>query len=169
MQARGTRCGILVLTSLLALVHAQNKPDITEAWDRLLGESATEAPSAARRGVARTTAPDFLSHFFLESRSEFVRQQIGFSGLPTVAGFTPQLDVFPGPFQPSANTIYETLSFGTRGWLSPRVGTDFSIRHAQDLTRVNSGSPAMSILETFSSHRKLELTEAVVSGSSKWN
>jgi len=162
MQARGTRRGILILSSLLTAVHAQNKPDITEAWDRLLEDTATQAPRAGRT-VPRAPAQDFLNHFFLESRTEFVRQQIGFSGLPTVAGFTPRLDVFPGPFQPTANTIYETLSFGTRGWLSPRVGTDFSIRHAQDLTRVNSGSPAMSILETFSSHRKLELTEAVVS------
>src|SRR5262249_48503629 len=149
MHARGTRRGIVILSSLLTAVHAQNKPDITEAWGRLFEGTAAETPSSAGRSAPRAPAQDFLNHFFLESRSEFVRQQIGFSGLPTVAGFTPQLDVFPGPFQPSANTIYETLTFGTRGWLSPRVGTDFSIRHAQDLTRVNSGSPAMSILETF--------------------
>src|SRR5215510_5422998 len=110
MQARGTRRGILILSSLLTAVHAQNKPDITEAWDRLLEDTATQAPRAGRT-VPRAPAQDFLNHFFLESRTEFVRQQIGFSGLPTVAGFTPRLDVFPGPFQPTANTIYETLSF----------------------------------------------------------
>jgi len=142
---------------------AQQKPDITEAWNRLLDGTAIEARSAAGRVTAASPARDFLNHFFLESRTEFLRQQIGFSGQPTVAGFTPMLNVFPGPFQPAENTIYQTLRFGTREWISPRIGTDFSLRYAQDLSRVEPGSPALSILETFKGHRTAQLTEAAVS------
>jgi hypothetical protein len=107
---------------------------------------------------------DFLNHFYLESRSEYTRQQIGFTGQPTITGFTEALPgIFPGPFEPSSNTFSQSLSFGTRGWLSPRLSTDFSVRYMQDLTRVDSGSPALSILETFAGNHKIELTEAVVS------
>jgi len=168
MPARGISRPVLILTSLLAAAHAQKKPDITEAWGRLLEDTAIETHASAGRVVApapapKSTAQDFLNHLFLESRTEFMRQQTGFSGEPTTAGFTPLQNVFPGPFQPSANTIYQTLNFGTRGWLSPRIGTDFSMRYAQDLTRVEAGSPALSVLETYQGHRRTELTEAVVS------
>jgi hypothetical protein len=107
---------------------------------------------------------DFIDRFYLESRSQFTRQQIGFTGQPTITGFTDALPgIFPGPFEPASNTISQSLSFGTRGWLSPRLSTDFSVRYAQDLTRVDSGSPAQSLLETFAGSRQIELTEAVVS------
>src|SRR5437899_2760055 len=169
MPARRTSRSAAILAVLLAAAaKAQKKPAITDAWDRLLEDTAGETHSTAVPMVAPAPATeslskDFLNDFFLEGRSEFVRQQIGFSGEPTTAGFTVLQNVFPGPFQPSANTIYQTLNFGTRGWLSPRIGTDFSLRYAQDLTPVESGSPALSALETFRGHRRAELTEAVVS------
>ena len=153
---------VLALISL-GVAWAQQKPDITEAWDRLLDGTPIEAPSVSGRVAAAPAARDFLKHFFLESRTEFMRQQVGFSGQPTVAVFTAQQNVFPGPFQPSAKTLYQTLRFGTREWISPRIGTDFSLRYAQDLSRVEPGSPALSILETFKGHRTTQMTEAVVS------
>lgn len=94
----------------------------------------------------------------------FTHQQIGFTGQPTITGFNDVLPgIFPGPFEPTSNAISQSLSFGTRGWLLPRINTDFSVRYAQDLTRLNQGSPALSILETFPGNRRIELTEAVVS------
>src|SRR5207248_6460456 len=141
---------------LLFAAQAQEQPDITEAWDHLLGNAATKAQSPAdlRRNV-------FLDHFYLESRTQFIRQQIGFTGQPTITGFTDVLPgIFPGPFEPASNTISQSLSFGTRGWLSQRISTDFSVRYMQDLSRVDSGSPALSILETFHGNRHIELTEA---------
>jgi hypothetical protein len=162
MRAWSSSRWVLILVSPLLNAQAQNKPDITEAWSRLLEATSSAAPARPVREAR--PAQDLLNHFFLESRSEFMRQQIGFSGQPTIAGFVDALPgIFPGPFQPSANTFYQTLSFGTRGWLSPRIGTDFSIRHSQNLTRVDSGSPALSALETFAGQRRTELTEAVVS------
>jgi hypothetical protein len=146
---------------LLFAAQAQEQPDITEAWDRLLGNAPAQArlPVDPRRN-------DFLDHFYLESRTQFTRQQIGFTGQPTITGFTDVLPgIFPGPFEPASNTISQSLSFGTRGWLSPRISTDFSVRYAQDLTRVDSGSPALSILETFPGNRQIQLTEAVVTVS----
>src|ERR1700736_2859958 len=142
---------------VLFAARAQEKADITEAWDTLLGNAPAEARTAVDAG-----RKDFLDHFYLESRTQFTRQQIGFTGQPTITGFTDVLPgVFPGPFEPSSNTISQSLSFGTRGWLSPRLSTDFSVRYMQDLTRVNTGSPTLSILETFAGNRQIELTEAV--------
>jgi hypothetical protein len=150
---------ILVAISLLFTAQAQEQAGITEAWDKLLGNTPAQA-----RPAADPHERDFLDHFYLESRSQFTRQQIGFTGQPTITGFTQMLPgPFPGPFEPSSNTISQSLSFGTRGWLSPRISTDFSLRYVQDLTRVDSGSPTLSILETFAGNRKIELTEAVVS------
>ena len=143
---------------LLFAAQAQEQPDITQAWDKLLGNAPTQAQPAVDPG-----RKDFLDHFYLESRTQFTRQQIGFTGQPTITGFTDVLPgVFPGPFEPASNTISQSLSFGTRGWLSPRVSTDFSLRYMQDLTRVDSGSPALSLLETFPGNRQIQLTEAVV-------
>ena len=99
---------------------AQTKPDITKAWNSVLADGSTVAagsvvqpPAAGRESQAR----DLVSHFFLESRTEVMRQQISFSGLPTLAGFLPAM--YPGPFDPGATTLYQTLNFGTRGWMSP--------------------------------------------------
>src|SRR5579859_3977466 len=159
-RKRSASCVPACLSSfLLFAVQAQSQTDITEAWDKLLGNTAADAQPAA---VPRSG--DLLNRFYLESRSEFTRQQIGFTGQPTITGFTDALPgVFPGPFEPASNTISQSLSFGTRGWLSPRISTDFSVRYLQDLTRVDSGSPALSLLETFAGNRRVELTEAVVS------
>jgi hypothetical protein len=159
-RRRSSSCARICLSSLISLnALAQTPPDITAAWDQLLGNTTTlSAP------LAVSTREDFLNHFYLESRSLFTRQQIGFTGQPTITGFTDVLPgIFPGPFEPSSNTISQSLSFGTRGWLSPRINTDFSVRYAQDLTRVDPGSPALSFLDTFPGHRRIELTEAVVS------
>jgi hypothetical protein len=149
----------LVSISLLFAAQAQEQSDIAEAWDKLLGSTPAQA-----RPAADPTRADFLSHFYLETRSQFTRQLIGFTGQPTITGFTELLPgPIPGPFEPASNTVTQSLSFGTRGWLSPRISTDFSVRYAQDLTHINSGSPTLSILETFRGNHKIELTEAVVS------
>ncbi len=152
---------IWILLFLPAAARAENKFDITEAWDRLLGE-ATPAASAPAPRVP--PADDFLNHFFLETRSEFTRQQIGFTGQPTITGFSDVLPgLFPGPFQSGSSAFSQSLSFGTRSWLSPRIGADFSVRYQQDLTPVPAGSPALTLLETFPGNRKLEWTEAALS------
>ena len=88
---------LAILITLLGVAQAQEKPDITEAWNTLLEGTAIVAPA---RTITLPASRDFLNHFFLESRTEFTRQQVGFSGQPTVAGFTAMLNVFPGPFQP---------------------------------------------------------------------
>ena len=158
MRARSSSRWVLVFVSLPFAAQAQQS-DITEAWDKILGNTACDA-----RQPAGVRQDDFLNHFYLESRSQYARQQIGFTGQPTITGFTDALPgIFPGPFESASNTFSQSLSFGTRGWLSPRLSTDFSIRYMQDLTRVDSGSPALSILETFAGSRKIELTEAVLS------
>src|SRR5260370_36446819 len=123
----------LLLISVCFAAQAQEPPDITEAWDKLLGNAA---PAAAPATAPRRE--DFLNRFYLESRTLFTHQQIGFTGQPTITGFNDVLPgIFPGPFEPTANAISQSLSFGTRGWLSPRINTDFSVRYAQDLTRLN--------------------------------
>jgi hypothetical protein len=51
---------------------------------------------------------------------------------------------------------------GTRGWLSDRINTHFSIRYQQDLTHVDPGAPAQNVLETFDSNRLIEVLGASV-------
>jgi hypothetical protein len=126
------------------------------------GPVLTPAPPPA----AENTAQDFFSHFFFETRTEYWRTQTSFSGQPTLTGvinaplspfFNPNGIPDPSVFQPSSNDLYSFMDWGTRGWLSDRVNTDFSFRYRQDLTHVDEGSPELSILNTFGANRRFEL------------
>ena len=54
------------------------------------------------------------------------------------------------------------LDLGTRGWLSDRVNTHFTLRYEQDLDHVDSGAPAQNIIETFGADRRFELLNASI-------
>jgi len=53
--------------------------------------------------------------------------------------------------------MYSFLNWGTRGWLSDRLNTDFSFRYQQDITHVDDASPVIGILNTFNANRELQL------------
>jgi hypothetical protein len=116
-------------------------------------------------------ADDFLNHVFFETRTAYIRENTFFTGQPTATGvinvvpgpnFNPNGIGYPGAFQPSANSMDSFMDFGTRGWLSDRVNTYFSLRYQQDLTHLTDASPALSILNTFGASRLFELTSAYV-------
>lgn len=151
-------------------------PDITEAWNGLLQgaipqQAADPALTVQQLPVENGHAADFRDHFFLETRTEFRREQTDFTGNPTVTGvinapvtgiFNPNGVPDPSVFQPSSNVLYSFLNWGTRGWLSDRVNTDFSFRYEQDLTQVNLGAPVQGFLNTFHGNRRLELLTGYV-------
>ncbi len=170
-----TFCLILALPLLTPAQSAQQqtKPaDMNSYWDKLLQETIPSAPpdlalTAPQEPVTRRAAADFLNHFFFESRTEYLRQEISFSGRPTPervinAPFSsfllnPTGIPFPDSFQPNSDQIFHFMNWGTREWLSPRLNTNFSFRYRQDLSHVTESSPALSILNTFPSTRRLEL------------
>ena len=119
----------------------------------------------------KSAARDFLDHFFYNTRSEYVHQQATFSGLPTLTGVVdrepgpvadPEAIPFPGAFQPHSGHFYSSMNWGTQGWLSPRINTHFSLRYRQDLSALDIGSPARTVVNTFSRNRLFELTTGVV-------
>jgi hypothetical protein len=157
---------------------AETKPgeDIGEAWDNLLKGTMPQSAADQALTVAQTPsevgpASDFLNHFFMDTRTEYLRTQTFFTGLPTL---TRVIDAPPSPvfnpagipyspaFQSSTNTMYSFLNWGTRGWLSDRVNTNFSFAYAQDLTHVTNASPELSIINTFGSNRRLELASGYI-------
>jgi hypothetical protein len=162
---------------VISSAHAQPPaaPDITQAWSELL--QAPQAPPAPAlllpRQAPRAENPEagFRDHFFLETRTEFRSEQTYFTGLPTVTGVinAPPSGVFnpngipdPAAFQPGNNTLYSFLNWGTRGWLSSRINTNFSFRYEQDLTRLDPGAPSQGFLNTFYGNRRLELLSGYV-------
>ena len=150
--------------------------DIAAAWDSLLKSAMLQstpdpALSVAQTSYERGRPSDFLNHFFMDTRTEYLRTQTFFSGLPTLTGVinAPPSTVFnPGgipyspAFQSSTNEMYSFLNWGTRGWLSDRVNTNFSFAYAQDLTTVTNASPQLSIINTFGSNRRLELASGFI-------
>ncbi len=121
--------------------------------------------------VERGVAGDFLNHAFFETRTEYQRTQTVFSGQPTLTGVidappgqitNPNGIPYPGAFQPDTNAMYSFLNWGTRGWLSDRINTNFSFRYQQDITPVDQGSPALGILNTFYGNRELQLLSGYV-------
>ena len=149
---------------------------IEAAWDRLLVDVIPQAPIDPALGVPQVptmegAADDFLRHFYFESITEYIREETSFSGEPTathVIDADPQEVAnregipFRGAFQPNSDRIYAFLNWGTRGWLSPRISTDFSLRYRQGLSHVTEGSPHLSLLNTFGANRRMELLSASV-------
>ena len=180
---------VCLLAGLPALAPAQDRADeeeesqqqdapadIGQAWDELLADVVPKAePDPAliveQRPVSKTAAGDFLNHFFFQAHTEYIRQDVRFSGRPTVTGV---FDGQPGEiadltgipfheaFQPSSDHLYSFMNLGTRGWLSPHVNTNFSFRYRQDLTHVELGSPTQSVLNTFGANRRLEMLSGFV-------
>lgn len=151
--------------SLSLICAAQDHREaINQAWSEVLGQTTTVK-------VAPAHPDDFLNHLFLESRTEYTREQTSFTGLPSLTGVinavpgslaNPAGIPLPGAFQPDANSLYEFLDFGTRGWLSPHVDTNFSLRYRQELTAVDPASPSLDLLTTYQDHRRVDLLGASV-------
>ena len=159
------------LSGTLSAQESEPKATIQDAWDAVLPVVAPQSVVPARRVTG-----DLASHFFFESRSEYWRTSTGFTGLPTVTGvinapftgiFNPNGIPYPPVFQPDANRVYSFLDFGTRGWLSDRVNTHFSVSYQQDVTAVQPGAPAQMVIETFGSNRTLALLNVSVEINSK--
>jgi hypothetical protein len=153
-----------------------NKESITEAWNGLLQGTIPQAqvdPTLTVPQVPVKTGPadDFLNHMYFDSRTEYIRQNYYFTGNPTVTGvinvppgplFNPSGIPDPNAFQPSGNQLYSFVNLGTRGWISDRINTHFSLRYREDLTHVDPGSPSLSILNTYPSNKLIELITANV-------
>lgn len=150
--------------------------DIASAWASVLHNPSAPptvdpALTVAQAPIEHWSAGDFLNHAFFEMRTEYQRTQTSFSGQPTLTGVidvppgqvvNPNGIPYPGDFQPDTNTMYSFLNWGTRGWLSDRINTNFSFRYQQDLTHVDQGSPALGILNTFYGNRELQLLSGYV-------
>lgn len=144
---------------------------MADAWGGVLQNAVpAEHPDVALSAQQVPGHPgaggDFVNHFFFETRTEYWRTQTDFSGQPTITGvinvppgtaFNPAGIPDPAVFQSSTNEMYSFLNFGTRGWGSDRVNTDFSMRYRTDLSFVNPGSPGLDILNTFHGSRRFEL------------
>jgi len=155
--------------------------NIASAWTNILQNPVAPATADPRLNVPQVplrgwSAGDFLNHAFFETRTEYLRTQTSFTGDPTITGV---IDVppgqvanpggipYPGAFQPSTNTMYSFLNFGTRGWLSDRVNSNFSFRYQQELTPVDAGSPQLGIINTFYGNREFQLLSGYVDISGK--
>jgi hypothetical protein len=144
---------------------------IAQAWDDVIGNVLPQSPTdpiltVPQTPVSRGGAGDFINHFFFQSSTEYIRQDVSFSGLPTPTGVieaAPGAVFEPGgipavsPFQPSSDHVYHFMNWGTRGWLSPRVNTNFTARYRQDLTQVQRGAPQQTVNNTFGANRRIEL------------
>lgn len=149
---------------------------IGAAWDSLLsGPNSQTVPDVALTTMETKyeAAPvgDFENHFFMNNRTDYLHTQTWFTGRPTATGVineppsmmaNPEGIPYSPAFQSSTNDMYSVLNFGTRGWISPRVSTNFTLLYGQDITRVNSASPQLSIIDTFGSNRYLQLMTGYV-------
>lgn len=145
-------------------------PELSQTWSDVLEHASTPEKADSVLTVPQVTretggAVDFLNHLFFEIRTEYWRTQTDFTGQPTVTGvinvppgntFNPAGIPDPSVFQSSTNESYSFLNFGTRGWGSDRINTNFSMRYRADLTHVTTGSPGLDILNTFPGNRKFE-------------
>jgi hypothetical protein len=152
--------------------------DIGAAWDNLMavsGAVTTAAPDPVflqpQATPKQTDVGDFLNHFFFETRSNYERYQTNFTGNPTYSGvinapdtgtFNPAGIPSTSAFQPGSNRVESFISLGTRGYGSDRINTHFSLRYRQDLTKVQIGSPAENVVETFYGNRLWEFLDASV-------
>jgi hypothetical protein len=152
-------------------LSTQTPTAISDAWSGVLENAvAPEHPDVAlsepQTNPHVNPALDFVNHLYIDMRTELWRTQTSFSGQPTATGVingTPSSTFNPAgipsveAFQPTANELYTLLSFGTRGWGSDRVNTDFSLRYRTDLTNVYLGAPGQDILNTYPRSRKFEI------------
>jgi len=148
----------------------QATPTITSAWDGLLQGTIPQMQVDPSIGVAQNpvkhgAADDLENHFYFDSRTEYTRENLYFTGQPNASGvinvapnglFNPNGIPDPNAFQPSGNWIYSFMDFGTTGWISDRVNTHFAIRYRQDLTHIDQGSPEQTILNSFGANRRVE-------------
>ncbi len=181
-------CVLILLTAALnaqqsatAEVPSAPNSNIASAWESVLGNpaappTADPALNIPQVEIEKWSAGDFLNHAFFETRTEYRRTQTSFSGQPTITGVidvppgqivNPNGIPYPGAFQPSTNSMYSFLNWGTRGWLSDRINTDFAFRYQQDITPVDPGSPALGVLNTFYGNRELQLLSGYVDISGK--
>lgn len=170
LLAFAAAAGAQEATKPAAPAAAQPMPSISDAWGGVL-ENVAPAEHPAVVNMPRSSPhnrglSDFADHLYLETSTEYWHTTTDFSGLPTATGVIngPASSVIlPGGipdssvFQPSGNELYTLLSFGTHGWGSDRVNTNFSIRYITDLTNVNPGSPVQNIINTYPGNRKFEL------------
>ncbi|MFY9804559.1 MAG: hypothetical protein WA211_20025 [Candidatus Acidiferrales bacterium] len=157
---------------------AENSPSesIGAAWDNLLKDVVPQiAPDAAltvgQTPFETTPAGDFLNHFFMNTRTEYLHTQTYFTGLPTATGvidapitgtFNPAGIPYPPAFQSNTNLMYSFLNWGTQGWLSDRVNSNFSFAYGQDITHTSPASPQLDILNTTGSNRRLQLLSGYI-------
>ena len=150
--------------------------NIKQAWDGLMAATIPKmepdpALVVAQPGFRRNSVDAFRNSFFFHGHSEFIHSRTTYTGLPTVTDVIdapireladPDGVPFPQAFQPSSSRVYSFMNFGTRGFGSERINTSFSFRYRQDITRVSSGSPLLTILNTFGGNRRLELTSGYI-------
>ncbi len=155
--------------------------DIGAAWDQLITGFIPTAPvdpvlQQIQSGTKPTGFDNFLTHFFLDTRTNYEHYETNFTGNPTTAGVINATDTgtfnpagIPGPaaFQPGSNRIGEFVDFGTNGFGSDRVNTHFAFRYLQDVNHVEIGSPAQNIVEQFHGNRLIEFLDATVQINSK--
>lgn len=167
---------LFVLMQADAPADSTSSESIGTAWDNLLQNTIPQSAPDPRLMVPQTPyeaapAEDFLDHFFVNTRTEYLRTQTYFTGLPTPTGvidaqpttvFNPAGIPYPPAFQSSTNVMYSSLNWGTRGWLSDRVSSNFSFAYGQDLTHVTDASPQLDVLNTFGSSRRLQLLSGYV-------
>jgi len=150
--------------------------NIGAAWDELLNGTASQSPPSPALTPAQTAyetgpANEFLNHFFMNTRTEYLRTQTFFTGLPTAtnvidAPFSPVFNPAGIPYSPAfqsgTNEVHSSLNWGTRGWLSARVNSNFSFAYSQYLAPVTDASPQLDMINTFGSDRRLELLSGYV-------
>ncbi|HKM48196.1 MAG TPA: hypothetical protein VJX69_11435 [Terriglobales bacterium] len=167
--------GLFALFFLMG-ANAEAGENIGTAWDNLLqNTTAQNAPdpalTAPQTPYEAGPASDFQDHFFVNTRTEYLRTQTYFSGLPTLTGvvngtpgtiFTPGGIPYSPAFQSSTNVMYNFMNWGTRGWISDRVSSNFSFAYGQDLSHVTDASPQLDILNTTGSNRRLQLLSGYI-------
>ncbi len=150
--------------------------NIGAAWDSLLqNTSAQTSPdpilTAPQTPYEASPVSNFQEHFFANTRTEYLRTQTYFTGLPTLTNvidappsaiFNPAGIPYQPAFQSSTDEMHNFMNWGTRGWLSDRVSSNFSFAYGQDLTHVTDASPQLDILNTTGSNRRLRLLSGYV-------
>ena len=156
--------------------ESKSNANIGAAWDNLLQGSIPQSAPDPALTVAQASyevgnANDFSNHFFMNARIDYLRTQTFFTGLPTLTGvidappsgmFNPAGIPYPPAFQSDTNTMYSFLNFGTHGWLSDRVNSNFTFAYSGNATHVTNASPQLSILDTFGSSSLFQLISGYV-------